>query len=173
MTFDLQPYLSGALVDVRPLREEDFDDLYAVASDPLIWEQHPARDRHRRDEFTRFFREAIGSRGALAVIDREDSRLIGSSRYHGYDAERDEIEIGWTFLARSHWGGAYNSELKRLMILHAFRFVGAVVFLVGPENVRSQRAVERIGGVLSGTRTQENGAESLLYRIDSHTFAPS
>ncbi|MFE1579019.1 GNAT family N-acetyltransferase [Streptomyces fradiae] len=173
MPFEPQPYLSGALVDVRPLREEDFADLYAVASDPLIWEQHPARDRHRKDEFTRFFREALDSRGALAVIDRREGRLIGSSRYHGYDSERDEVEIGWTFLARSHWGGAYNKELKRLMLRHAFRFVGTVVFLVGADNVRSRRAVERIGGVLSGTQDDGGGAESLLYRIDSRAFAPS
>ncbi|MFI9587740.1 GNAT family N-acetyltransferase [Streptomyces sp. NPDC052236] len=173
MPFDLQPYLSGALVDVRPLREKDFDDLYAVASDPLVWEQHPARDRHRRDEFTRFFHEALASRGALSVIDRKDGRLIGSSRYHGHDPRHDEIEIGWTFLARSHWGGTYNSELKRLMIRHAFRFVGTVVFLVGRDNVRSQRAVERIGGVLSGTRADGSNGESVLYRIESRTSAPS
>jgi RimJ/RimL family protein N-acetyltransferase len=173
MPFDLQPYLSGALVDVRPLRETDFDDLYAVAADPLVWEQHPARDRHRRDGFTRFFHEAIVSRSALAVIDRENGQLIGSSRYHGYDPEHDEIEIGWTFLTRSHWGGKYNGELKHLMIRHAFQFVGTVTFLVGRDNVRSQRAVERIGGVLSGTRADGSGAESLLYRMDSRTFAAS
>ncbi|MDQ0956490.1 RimJ/RimL family protein N-acetyltransferase [Streptomyces sp. B4I13] len=169
MFFDLQPYLSGALVNVRPLSEEDRDDLYAVASDPLVWEQHPAPDRHLREEFTRFFREALASGGDLAVIDRKSGQLIGSSRYHGYDPEHDEVEIGWTFLARSHRGGTYNAELKRLMIRHAFQFVGTVTFLVGRYNVRSQRAVERIGGLLSGTRGDGSGGESLLYRIDSRT----
>ncbi|WP_307039074.1 GNAT family N-acetyltransferase [Streptomyces achromogenes] len=103
------------------------------------------------------------------MIDRKSGQLIGSSRYHGYDPEHDEVEIGWAFLARSHWGGTYNAELERLMIRHAFQFVGTVTFLVGRDNVRSQRAVERIGGLLNGTRADGSGAESLLYRIDSHT----
>ncbi len=90
--------------------------------------------------------------------------MVGSSRFHGYDPVRREVEIGWTFLARSHWGGAYNGEMKRLMLDHAFRFVDTVLFLVGPENHRSRRAVEKIGGVLSGTRF-ERGHEAVEYRI--------
>jgi RimJ/RimL family protein N-acetyltransferase len=123
MAFDLQPTLRGELVEVRPLRAEDFDDLYAVASDPLIWEQHPVRDRYLEDVFKEFFRESLASGGALIVIDRRTGQVIGSSRFHGYDPERSEIEIGWTFLARSHWGGIYNKELKQLMLRHAFRLV--------------------------------------------------
>jgi RimJ/RimL family protein N-acetyltransferase len=141
-----------------------------VASDPLIWEQHPCNDRYREEVFAAFFREALESRGALVAIDRKDGRVIGSSRFHGYDEEKGEVEIGWTFLARSHWGGAYNGEMKRLMLRHAFRFVNSVVFLVGPHNVRSQRAVERIGGVRAGTRLDGSGRESLVYRIEASAF---
>src|SRR6266850_2583594 len=101
--FDLQPILKGELLRLRPLRPEDWDDLYAVASDPLIWEQHPIRDRYKEEVFRGFFREALESGGALIVIDSKDGRVIGSSRYYGYDQENSEIEIGWTFLARSHW----------------------------------------------------------------------
>ena len=140
MFFDLQPMLRGELLRLRPLRPEDWDDFYAVASDPLIWEQHPIRDRYKEDVFRGFFREALESGGALIVIDSKDGRVIGSSRFHGYDKDRSEIEIGWTFLARSHWGGVYNEELKQLMLGHAFRFVESVIFLVGPHNVRSQKA---------------------------------
>jgi len=120
-----------------------------VASDPLIWEQHPAQDRYEEEVFKEFFREALESGGALVVIDRKTQKIIGSSRYFGFEATKREIEIGWTFLARSHWGGKYNGELKRLMLDHAFRLVESVVFLIGPTNVRSQKAVEKIGGVLA------------------------
>lgn len=162
---DLQPTLTGELLTLRPLKPEDFDDLYAVASDPLIWEQHPVPDRYKEDVFREFFRDAVESGGALVVIDAKDGKVIGSSRFHGYDQERSEIEIGWTFLARSHWGGVYNREMKQLMLRHAFRFVDSVVFLIGPNNLRSRRAVEKIGGVLVGTKPDPRGWVNVVYRI--------
>lgn len=154
------------------MRQEDFDDLYAVASDPLIWEQHPARDRYKIEVFTKFFREGLDSGGALVAIDSSNGRIVGSSRFHGYDPARSEIEIGWTFLARSHWGGAYNREMKHLMLKHAFQFVESVVFLVGPQNFRSQRAMEKIGGVRLGTRPDARGWDSLVYQITREAFRP-
>jgi len=165
MPFDLQPTLKGELLGLRPLRPEDFHHLYAVASDPLIWEQHPDRDRYQEEVFKRFFSEALESGGALIAVDLQDGRVIGSSRFHGYDERKSEIEIGWTFLARSHWGGVYNREMKQLMLRHAFRFAGSVVFLVGPGNLRSQKAVEKIGGVRAGSRPDSHGRESFVYKI--------
>lgn len=105
MQFDLQPVLTGELLELRPLKAEDYHDLYAVAADPFIWDQHPNKERYKEEVFKAFFREALESGGALIAIDSKDSRVIGSSRYHGYDQANSEIEIGWTFLARSHWGG--------------------------------------------------------------------
>src|SRR5271154_3901136 len=134
MFFDLQPTLKGELLQLRPLRPEDWNDLYAVASDPLIWEQHPIKDRYKEEVFKGFFREAPESGGALIAIDSKDGRVVGSSRFHGYDKEKSEIEIGWTFLARSHWGVIYNKEMKQLMLRHALGFVKTVVFRVGPQN---------------------------------------
>lgn len=173
LMFERQPILRGRLVTLRPLSPSDRDDLYDVASDPLIWEQHPCNDRHERDSFNRFFDESLESGGALAVLDRAGDRIIGSSRYHGVDLERSEVEIGWTFLARSYWGGRYNGEIKRLMLEHAFRFVDSVVLLVSPANVRSQRAVEKIGGRRDGYRLDASGRNSFLYRIraDEHAAA--
>jgi RimJ/RimL family protein N-acetyltransferase len=168
---DLQPVLKGDLLELRPLRPEDFDELFAVAADPLIWEQHPASDRHQETVFREFFREALDSRGALVVLDARSRRIIGSSRYYGYDEGRREIEIGWTFLARAYWGGRYNGELKRLMLRHAFRFVDRVVFLVGPHNVRSQRAVEKIGGRRAGSRVDANGRESVVFELTEAMYA--
>jgi RimJ/RimL family protein N-acetyltransferase len=165
MAFELQPSLKGELIVLRPLRREDFGELYAVASDPLIWEQHPSWDRYKEAVFRKFFEEAHESGGALIAIDAKDGRVIGSSRFYGYDKTKSEIEIGWTFLARSHWGGVYNREMKQLMLRHAFRFVKSVVFLVGPTNLRSQRAMEKIGGVRAGTRLDATGRESFVYQI--------
>jgi RimJ/RimL family protein N-acetyltransferase len=167
---DLQPTLVGALLTLRPLRPDDFDALFAVASDPRIWEQHPASDRYREDIFREFFEEALACRGAFVAIDNADGRVIGSSRFHGHDPERREVEIGWTFLARSHWGGRYNAEMKRLMLAHAFQFVDRVIFLVGPRNLRSRRAVEKIGGVLTDRQVGGRGHESVVYEITAERF---
>ena len=170
MTFDYQPVLRGDLVELRPLRSEDYGDLYDVASDQLIWEQHPA-NRHEESVFQSFFQEALDSGGALIATDARTQCVIGSSRFYGYNKETSEVEIGWTFLARSHWGGVYNGEMKRLMLQHAFRFVRSVVFLIGPENRRSQRGVEKIGGVRVGSRPDATGLESYVYQITAPSFA--
>ena len=163
--FDAQPTLVGELLELRPLRADDLDALYAAAADPLIWEQHPVPDRWVEENFRAYFAELLESGGALAVLDRASGAVIGTSRYHGYDGERSEVEIGWTFLARAYWGGTHNAELKRLMLEHAFRFVRTVVFLVHPENVRSQRAVEKIGASRVGARPDAYGRESHVYAI--------
>jgi N-acetyltransferase len=165
MSFVLQPILEGKLLRLRPLRPDDFQKLYAVASDPLIWEQHPNSDRYQEEVFKEFFREALESGGALIAIDAKDARVIGSSRFHGYDQEKSEIEIGWSFLARSHWGGAYNGEMKQLMLLHAFQFVSSVNFIIGARNLRSQKAIEKIGGVRVGSRVDKNGRDNYVYQI--------
>ena len=171
MAFDLQPTLQGELLALRPLRADDYQDLYAVAADPLIWEQHPANDRYKEEVFKEFFREALESGGALIAIDVKNGLVIGSSRFHAYDEGSREIEIGWTFLARSHWGGSFNREMKQLMLRHAFRFVENVIFLVGTQNLRSQRAIEKIGGVRAGVRRDANGRESFVFRITRSNFA--
>ena len=168
--FDPQPTLQGKLLQLRPLRPNDYHDLYAVASDPLIWEQHPAKDRCEEEGFKEFFRKALNSGGALVATDNKDGQVIGSSRFYGYDEVKGEIEIGWAFLARSHWGGVYNREMKDLMLRHAFGLVDRVVFLVDPRNVRSQRAVEKIGGVRLGSRQNAEGRDSLVYQITASTF---
>ena len=166
MSFDLQPNLKGELIELRPLTPEDWDDLFAVASDPLIWEQHPECDRYKEDVFKTFFREALESGGAFVVIDNETQQIIGSTRFYGYDPQKSEIEIGWTFLARSYWGGRYNRELKQLMLAHAFKFIENVVFYVGRTNVRSQKATEKVGGIKDGLvkRPDPSGRSSLNVR---------
>jgi RimJ/RimL family protein N-acetyltransferase len=143
--FDLQPTLKGNLIELRPLGPQDFDVLFSAASDPKIWEQHPDSDRYQREVFQIFFDGALESKGAFAIIERKSGRIIGSSRYCNLDLTNREVEVGWTFLGREFWGGAYNRELKRLMLEHAFRFVDRVVFVVGENNIRSQKALAKIG----------------------------
>lgn len=147
MTFDLQPVLKGHLLELRPLRPQDFDALFSAASDPLIWEQHPESDRYQPDIFQKFFDGALESKGAFAIIECKSGRIIGSSRYCNLDSANGEVEIGWTFLERKFWGGTYNRELKQLMLGHAFRFVDRVLFVVGEKNLRSQKALEKIGAI--------------------------
>ena len=149
MALDRQPHLIGDLVELRPATTDDFDALFAVASDPLIWEVHPAHDRWQEPVFRRFFAEGLASGGMLVAVDRATGAVIGSSRYDFERAEPGEVEIGWTFLARSHWGGRYNGEMKRLMLDHAFGSVERVIFLIGDTNIRSRRAIERVGGKLT------------------------
>jgi len=170
VTLELQPTLVGPLVSLRPLAPEDHDRLFAVASDPLIWEQHPDKTRWQPAGFRAFFQQSLDSGGALLATETTSGRVIGSSRFHGYDETADEVEIGWTFLARSHWGGQYNGDMKRLMLDHAFPQVGRVVFLIGPTNYRSQRAVEKLGATLAGTRTDGTGRVSLVFQLAAATW---
>ena len=165
--FDLQPTLTGTLITLRPLREDDFPALFAVASDPLIWEQHPNWDRYKEEVFRDFFRVAMESKGALVAIDNTDGQVIGSSRYYGYNPDVSEVEIGWTFLARKYWGGVYNGEMKQLMLEHAFEHVNTVVFIIGETNIRSQRAVEKIGAIRAGNRLNEAGQDRVVYQLTS------
>jgi len=165
---NLQPTLTGATMTIRPLASSDWGDLFSVASDPEIWAQHPTSDRYKEAVFRDFFIAAIECQSAFVFIDRATNTIVGSSRYHGLDAERSEIEIGWTFLARSHWGGTTNAEIKSLLLQHAFGFVQTVVFWVAESNLRSRRAMEKIGGVLRPGvqhRTIAGDAPHVVYEI--------
>jgi RimJ/RimL family protein N-acetyltransferase len=169
--FDRQPVLVGELLELRPLRADDFVELFRVGSDPLIWEQHPEHIRYQEPTFRAFFEEALASGGALVALDRANGQVIGSSRYHGYDPGQSVIEIGWTFLARAYWGGRYNGEMKRLMLEHAFKWVKRVIFIIGPDNRRSQRAVEKIGGVRAGATTDARGQARVVYELTPARYA--
>ncbi|WP_409483398.1 GNAT family N-acetyltransferase [Arsenicicoccus dermatophilus] len=165
MSLDRQPTLTGPTLRLRPLTDADREALYAVAGDPLIWEQHPS-DRYRRVEFDEFFDDALRSGGAL-VVETLDGDVIGTSRFHVPGAP-GPLEIGWTFLARSHWGGSTNQELKRLMLDHAFGAVGRVHFSVAPHNYRSRRAVEKLGATCLPDLRPDGHVVYELRRSDWH-----
>lgn len=162
---DLRPTLRGELIELRPIRPEDFAALFAAASDPLIWEQHPESDRYKEPVFRRFFDGAIDCGGGLVAIDRKTGGMIGSSRYFGHDPARSVVEIGWSFLTRPYWGGRYNGEMKTLMLGHAFQYVDRVIFVIGEENRRSRRAVEKIGALLSTDPLDGRGEAKVVYEL--------
>ena len=170
--FELQPVLRGELVELRPLRREDFEGVYEAASNPEIWAGHPEKDRYTREIFQFFFDSGMESGGAFAVVERASGRIIGSTRYHNLKPG-EEVEIGWTFLEKAFWGGKYNGEMKRLMMDHAFKFVGRVVFVIGAENWRSRRAVEKIGGKLLRAEERPSArtgkiAKNVVYGVEKN-----
>jgi RimJ/RimL family protein N-acetyltransferase len=169
MPFDLQPSIQNDLVRIEPLAATDFEVLYAVASDPLIWEQHPNKERYKREVFSNYFKGAIESGGAFRVIDAGNGELFGCSRY--YAAKQSQVSIGYTFIARSHWARGYNRALKSLMLKHAFRFVDRVVFEVGVNNMRSRKAMEKLGAAYLGEESVayvgEAATPNAIYKIDS------
>ena len=162
---DLQPTLAGKDITLRPLAAHDFHDLLTAAADPLIWAQHPDRTRGTQEGFKRFFDGALQSRACLVAIDAPRQSLIGCSRYSNY-TPGERIMIGYTFLARSHWGGAANAEMKRLMLQHAFTDVQEVTFSVAQHNLRSRRAVEKLGAELMGAEDAPRwGQTHVIYRL--------
>lgn len=172
----LQPTLIGPTVTIRPITSEDWPELFAAASDPEIWKLHPRSNRYTEPAFREYFDSAVASKMAFVFVDRATGRLIGSSRYHGYEPAFSEIEIGWTFIVRSHWGGATNREIKRLMLDHAFTFVDTVIFWVGEKNWRSQGAMTKIGGVKRAglfTRKLSGATPHIIFEITKSRYQQS
>lgn len=171
---DRQPRLIHPALHLRPMRAADWQDLYAAASDPLIWQQHPAPDRWQEPVFRAYFEQGLACGGALVAIDPAVGRIIGSSRYSAERAGPGEMEIGWTFLVRRYWGGAMNAVMKRLMLdhaLHAPHAVERVIFAVGEHNLRSRRAMEKIGGRLTDRVIEAPTARHVVFAIDREAFA--
>ena len=175
MSFELQPRIQNELIKLEPLEADDFEALYAVASDPLIWEQHPVSDRYQRPAFEKFFHGGMQSGGAFRIIDNTNGELIGSSRYSDYEEAKRQISIGYTFIARSRWARHYNRALKTLMLDHAFKFVDRVTFKVGINNWRSRKAMEKLGGIYIGEETVsysgEPGHPNVIFKIDAADWA--
>ncbi len=151
MIFTIQPFLETATFKLVPLDKNDFEDLYKVASDPKIWEQHPNKDRYQRKVFEKWFEGAMDSKGTFLIIDKISNEISGSTRFYDYKEEERSIFIGYTFYARKYWGKGINAEVKKLMLDYIFQFVDKVIFHVGAENFRSQKAMEKLGAV----KTQE------------------
>ena len=148
MIFDIQlTHLQNEFIRLVPLQETDFEELYSVASNPLVWEQHPNPNRYKREDFTNYFKGAIESKGAFLIIDYKTNETVGCSRYYDYNEADNSVLIGYTFIGTKFWGNGYNKALKKLMLDYAFQFVDKVYFHIGAFNIRSQKAIEKIGAV--------------------------
>lgn len=169
----LQPRLIGNNILLNPLKADDFSDLYQAASDPLIWAGHPSKSRYQKEEFSIWFEQSMASGGALVILDKNSGIVIGSSRYYDYDSDKSEVAIGFTFLIRDYWGGTTNRELKTLMIDHAFTQVKTIWFHVDINNLRSQMAMKKIGGIISHTAEKTiSGRTSncLFYKMERQSI---
>ena len=170
MHFDLQPTLENDLIQIVPLKETDFEALYAVASDPLIWEQHPNKDRYQRVVFQNFFKGAIESKGAFIVYEKATGDIVGSSRYYELDEENSSVAVGYTFIGRGFWGKGHNRALKTLMLDYAFQFIDKVILHIGATNYRSQKATEKLGaskvGELEVAYYGEPVKLNFIYQVD-------
>jgi RimJ/RimL family protein N-acetyltransferase len=166
-----QPILNGNLIELRPLKQTDYIDLLLAASDPLIWELHPQPDRYKPEIFKAFFEEAMKCNGAMVIVDKENSKIIGTSRFYDYSKENSSVVIGYTFLSRKYWGGVFNYELKKLIINYALQFVKTTYFHVGLGNLRSQKAMVKIGGINTGIQeisiSYGPPKKSYVYKIES------
>jgi N-acetyltransferase len=167
--FDLQPTLENDLLVIRPAKTDDFEGLYNVASDPLVWEQHPAKDRYQLDIFTNLFNEGIATKAMFVVIDKKSGDIIGSTRFNPVPETDKAIEIGWSFLARAYWGGGYNKSQKDLLMTYAFQHVDHVLFYINKFNTRSRKAVEKLGGKLVSHFNDQlldaRSPDGVIYRI--------
>ena len=174
MPFNLQPALENKFVKIRPLTIADFEKLFAVANDPLVWEQHPNKNRYQRNEFENYFKGAIESGGAFLISNSQTGETIGSTRFYDLNEKDKSVLIGYTFLARSHWGGTYNPALKSLMLDHAFSFLDTVFFHVGATNTRSQKAMEKLGAAkveeLDVAYFGEPVRSNFVYKIDKQMW---
>mgnify|MGYP000914864470 CR=1 FL=1 len=175
MNFHSQPTLRGKLVTLRPLQYEDFESLFLVASDPLVWQMHPEKNRYQREVFEKFFVEAMSSsEGALAVIANSTEKIIGSTRYYKVDPETRSVAIGYTFLGRTYWGDTYNREMKHLMLNYAFQFFDEVHFHIDEFNLISRKAIEKLGAELvdklEKDPTNGQGKSTLIYQLTKEGF---
>ena len=174
---DLQPTLIGKNVLVRPLHAEDFDLLYAAASDPNIWASHPDSERYKEEAFQeRFFAGAVSSNSAFVFEDKSTGQVLGSSRYYEWDEKQKEIAIGYTFIIHSHWGKGTNAEVKALMLEHIYQWADKVWFHIGEDNIRSRRAVEKLGAEFShGEDRNFMGIDftQVYYKLDKSKYLAS
>ena len=169
MHFSIQPILENENFKLIPLKENDFERLFEVASDPKVWEQHPNKDRYKREVFENFFKGAIESKGAFLIIDKQSNEVLGSTRFYDFNEEKNSILIGYTFYGTKSWGKNINPQVKKLMLDYIFQFVCIVDFHIGAENIRSQVSINRLGvtkiGELEVTYFGEEPKLNFIYRL--------
>ncbi len=156
---DIKPVtLAGRHVRLEPLAHSHVPDLTAGGTDPDIWQYIPYPPVHEEADMRAWVddllaRQAKGTDLPFAVVHKDLGRAIGASRYLDIQRPNRAVEIGGTWYAPEHQRTAANTEAKLLLLSHAFETLGCirVQLKTDERNVRSQRAIERIGAVREGT----------------------
>ena len=154
-------------ISLFQVKEEDFDELYLVASNPAIWEQHPENDRWKKENFSIFFKNGLQNEfGFLLIIDKNTNQIIGSTRFYSYDKIDKAIRIGFTFISKDFWGTSTNFEVKKMMLSYTFKYLDKVYFDIGTNNFRSRKAVEKLGANLFNN----NKKGKVVYILKKNTY---
>jgi len=156
---DIQPVtLTGRHVRLEPLAYSHVPDLAAGGTDPAIWQYIPYAPVHTEADMRAWVddllaRQAKGNDLPFAVVHRGTGRAIGATRYMDIQRANRAVEIGGTWYAPEHQRTAANTEAKLLLLTHAFEALGCirVQLKTDERNVRSQRAIERLGAIKEGT----------------------
>lgn len=166
--------LGGTTVQLLPLEESHFEELYQVASDPLLWTHIPT-DCSVREKFDRTVRLALQEREAgrqypFVIFHQPTQRLIGSTRFIDIEPRDRKLEIGFTFIMREYWGTNVNFECKLLLMTFAFETLGAirVQLKTKDSNIRSRTAIEKIGGKFEGILRKDRMQDSGISRNSAY-----
>lgn len=151
-----QPVLEGSRVLLRPMQRGDGAAIVDAASDGRLWELFyttiPSADEIGGYLETAFAERDYGRAMPFVVVDKEQSRVVGATRYMRMSAKARRLEIGTTFYARSVQRTHVNSEAKLLLLTHAFEVMACncVQLRTDALNFQSQRAIERLGAKKDG-----------------------
>lgn len=171
---NIQPELERENILLSPLQESDFDTLYAAASDPKIWEQHPNKERWQKEIFKTFFEGSIQSKGAFKIIDKRNNSVIGSTRFYDFSEQENSIQIGYTFYKTEYWGKGTNNLVKAIMLDYIFNYVSKVYFHIGEKNIRSQKAIVKLGAIKVGeqevTYFGEKPMQNFVYELTNENW---
>ncbi|MHB8351676.1 MAG: GNAT family N-acetyltransferase [Thermoplasmata archaeon] len=180
VSMDFRPpvKLAGRHVKLEPLSQDDLAELVLAGEDPEIWRYLLTGDARGAEAMGRFIdlllaRQSQGSDLAFTVREAVHGHAIGMTRYLTIRREDRSVEIGGTWYHPRFWRSAVNTEAKYLLLRHAFDTEGChrVEFKTDVENLRSQRAIERLGaqreGLLREHRVRPDGRfrSSVYYGI--------
>jgi Acetyltransferases, including N-acetylases of ribosomal proteins len=156
MQFRTDLVLENHKVILLPLQAEHIQELAQSLSDPRVWEM-TWRKNNKEPAIESALQSALASREAgtqlpFVIVDKARGRIAGTTRLGDLDVSNRNVEIGWTWLAPEFWGKGLNAACKLLLLQYSFEELGVirVQFSASGSNVRSQRALEKIGAVREG-----------------------
>ncbi|NGQ95207.1 GNAT family N-acetyltransferase [Brevibacillus sp. SYP-B805] len=143
----------GKKVKLTPMEMNHMESLYEAGRYPNIWTVTQGRI-DSLDDAREYVRKALEQKNALpfVIIDQESQKIVGSTRFYDISVQNRSLEIGSTWLTPAMWRTYVNTECKYLLLKHCFETLGTirVQFKTDSRNIRSQRALERIGAVKEG-----------------------